>query len=216
MRKKSFSWGIIIVMFIIFFPIGIFMLVKKVKDEKFNYINNGRALLIIGGVLLGFIVLTCITNTNGIIVTSNGSIKISETDSMVMIVLGGAGLFSIIKGYDYMSKGKRYSRYVEIVNTSNDLRIASIAAVFPTTYNSAVADLRTMIDMGYFMNSYIDLQRGELVRMMPGSNVVLNGNNYNRSNNIKQLRTIKCPNCGATNMVVPGVLNECEYCGSKI
>ena len=44
MQKKSFSWGIIALMFFLFFPIGIWMLVKKMTDEKFNYIKNGKSL----------------------------------------------------------------------------------------------------------------------------------------------------------------------------
>ena len=39
MQKKSISWGNIILMFIIFFPIGIWLLVKKMTTETLDYIK---------------------------------------------------------------------------------------------------------------------------------------------------------------------------------
>ena len=43
-QKKSFSWGIIVLMLFLFFPVAIFMIIKKMTDEKFNYVKNGKSL----------------------------------------------------------------------------------------------------------------------------------------------------------------------------
>lgn len=65
MQKKSFSWAIIILMFFLFFPVGIYMLVKKMIDEKFNYIKNGNSLRVLGWILIGFAAIYLISGLTG-------------------------------------------------------------------------------------------------------------------------------------------------------
>jgi uncharacterized membrane protein len=52
-NKNTTSWGRIIFMVILFFPVGIYMLIKKMTTEKFNYDKNGKALQRLGWVLFG-------------------------------------------------------------------------------------------------------------------------------------------------------------------
>lgn len=54
MQKKSASWGAITLWLIFFFPVGIFLIIKKVTNEKFSYIKNGKALKNLGIVLMCF------------------------------------------------------------------------------------------------------------------------------------------------------------------
>lgn len=214
MQKKSFSWGIIALMFFLFFPIGIWMLVKKMTDEKFNYIKNGKSLKILAWILIGFAVMYLIMGITGELETEDGSSVVSGVIVMLMI-FGGGGAFALYKAHSYIKKGTKYNRYVSIINSSNDMLIDNIAAAYPTTYEKATEDIQSMIDDGYFMNAYIDLNRRELI--MPQRSVSVNVTvNQNTAHADAKPTSVKCKNCGATNMVVPGTVNECEYCGSPL
>lgn len=213
MQKKSFSWGTIALMFFLFFPIGICMLVRKMTYEKFNYIKNGKSLKILGWILIGLAVIYLILGITGDLKTEDGSSVVGGVIIMLMI-FGGGGAFALYKAHSYIKKGKKYSRYISIINSSNDTLIDNIAAAYPTSFEQAARDLQSMLDDGYFMNAYVDLNRRELIVPQKAASVNIDVNQSSASST--QSTSVKCKNCGATNTVVPGTANECEYCGSPL
>ena len=214
MQKKSFSWGIIALMFIVFFPIGIWMLVKKMTSEKFNYIKNGKSLKVLAWILIIFAAIYLMMLITGDLETEDGSSVVGSLIMMIML-FGGGGAFALFKAHSYIKKGTKYNRYVSIINNSNNTLIDTIATAYPTTYEKAAEDIQSMIDDGYFMNAYVDLNRRELI--MPQKSVSDNITvNQNSTHIDAQPMSIECKNCGATNTVVPGAVNECEYCGSPL
>lgn len=214
MQKKSFSWGIIALMFFLFFPIGIWMLVKKMTDEKFNYIKNGKSLKILAWILIGFAVIYLIMGITGELETEDGSSIVGGVMMMLMI-FGGGGAFALYKAHSYIKKGTKYNRYISIINSSNDTLIDNIAAAYPTSFEQAAKDLQSMLDDGYFMNAYVDLNRRELIMPQKAASVNINVNQSTSPSSTQSI-SVKCKNCGATNTVVPGTANECEYCGSPL
>ena len=214
MQKKSFSWGIIALMFFLFFPVGIWMLVKKMTDEKFNYIKNGKSLKILAWILIGFAIIYLIMGITGELEAEDGASVIGGV-IMMLVIFGGGGAFALYKAHSYIKKGTKYNRYISIINSSNDTLIDNIAAAYPTSFEQAAKDLQSMLDDGYFMNAYVDLNRRELI-MPPKAATVNVAVNQNTSPSYGQPTSVKCKNCGATNTVVPGTANECEYCGSPL
>ena len=144
------------------FPVAIYMIVKKMSSEKFNMIKNGKSLKILGWVLIGFAAMYLLLGITGELQTEDGSSAVGGI-IVAECIFGGLGALSLVKGIQYIKCGEKYNRYVSVVNASNDLLIDNIAAAIPTTYEKAAADLQAMIDAGYFMNAYVDLNRQELV-----------------------------------------------------
>lgn len=204
MQKKSFSWGAIALLLVFFFPVGIYMLVSKVTTERFNYVKNGQSLKTMA------IVLFCLSGMYLIM-------GITEETSVlsVFFLLGVLGIFCFIKGDKYIKKGTRYNRYVSIINSNNDTLIDNIAAAYPTNYEQAIVDIQEMLNDGYFMNGYIDSNRRQLIIPINAASVNVNINQTNVTQQA-QPTSIKCKNCGATNKIIPGAVNECEYCGSPL
>ncbi len=215
MQKKSFSWGIIILMLFLFFPVAIYMIVKKMSSEKFNMIKNGKSLKILGWVLIGFAAMYLLLGITGELQTEDGSSAVGGI-IVAECIFGGLGALSLVKGIQYIKCGEKYNRYVSVVNASNDLLIDNIAAAIPTTYEKAAADLQAMIDAGYFMNAYVDLNRRELVMHRNQQSNYANTYTVYPQNAGAKTMSKKCPNCGATNTVVEGIACECEYCGSPL
>ena len=215
MQKKSSPWGIILLITCLFFPIGIYMIVKKVTSEKFNYVQNGRTLKVLGWVLLGFAMLYLILGLTGNLQAEDGSMGGVIS---VIFIFGAGGLVCLYYGSVIMKRGLKYSRYVSIVVPGNNTYLDNIAAQYPTSYDKAVADLQAMIDAGYFMNSYIDLNRRELIlpKVQAQPNYAFHQPPASTNAAYAGPRTIQCPNCGAPNTLFIGAVKECEYCGSLL
>ncbi len=217
MQKKNYSWGLILFMFFLFFPVGIWMLIRKINGERLSYSKIGKSLKIVGWILLSFAFLYLVMGITGELEMEDGSSTVGSVITSLLI-FGGGGYLCLKKSTNYLERGAKYSKYLSIVNTSNDLKIDRIAASFPTTFEEAVKDLQTMIDDGYFINSYIDLTRRELV--MPKNTTSAHEDSkqmyYEQAEATEQRRINNCPNCGAPNTNTLGLVVECEYCGSML
>lgn len=225
MQKKSFSWGIVILLFILFFPVGIWMLVKKMTSETTNYEKNGRALKNFGCVLFCFGIVYLIMGISGQLVLKGGG-SILPAMAAAIALFGGGGLFMISKGSQLIKRGKKLNKYVAIINAAQDTSIASIAAAYPTTYEIALVDLQQVLDAGYFPDCHLDVHRREFITPVSKPAPVAAGHASESTwasagtppaaSIPEQPRIVKCANCGADNTVVPGAVTECEYCGSPL
>lgn len=197
MHKKSLSWGMIALIFILFFPVGAWLASRKILNEKYNYLANGKALRIFG------ILMLCLGACDMMLeIALEDSAGFADATS---IFCCAAGIYMIFKGSKWINRGNKFQRYVAIVNAGTT-SIDGIAATYPTTYDDAVADLQMMMKAGYFLNAYLDLNKRELV--MPEAESAPHTNT--------RPRIVQCPNCGASNTVMPGAANACEYCGSPL
>lgn len=224
MQKKSFSWGIVILLFILFFPVGIWMLAKKMKVETTNYEKNGRALKRFGCVLFCLGIMYLIMGISGELVLEGGG-SIFTAMIMAIALFGGGGAFMISRGNQYIKRGKKLNKYVSIINAARDTSIAAIAAAYPTSYEIALVDLQQVLDAGYFPDCHLDMHRRVLITPVSAPSPVaaaahasapVSGWTPDASPVSEQPRIVKCTNCGADNTVVPGAVTECEYCGSPL
>lgn len=204
--KKSPSWVAIVLWFIFFWPVGFFLLIKKLSNDKSAAMNNGNILLVIGIFFLfgAFVTLTQLFGS---------SADIGSTAFGILFYgLGGAGLIYASKRIK--DTGKRYKKFIDIVINQRQTTIENIASQMGLGYDETVKGLQKMIDKGYFKGAYIDQGNHEIV--LPNTNVVQPTFNNQNANTNAQQRTIKCPNCGGNNIIVVGQVGECEFCGSPI
>lgn len=216
-RRKTRSWGLIIFMFIIFFPVGIYMMVKKVTTEKHNCIKNGKALKVFGW-------SSFVMGTIFVMTVLDGSLKYEETGEVVSFsdifpVIAFFYIFSgvcILKGRKYVKLGLKYERYSAIVNSGKIYSLEGIASAFPIDYKTACKDLQEMIDAGFFPFSYIDLERKMLITPETPSARKDSGKQDVSGMGSGKAKVIKCPNCGATNAVYSEAVAKCKYCDSLL
>jgi len=209
--KKSLPWGVVIVILIWLFPVGIWLVWRKMSIETLNMQKNGKTLRVIGFIFAGISLMYLVLGLTGELkAEDNGSIVGGII--IILTLLGGGGLAAIIGGNKYIKNGKKYDKYAAIINAGGENDIDSIAAIYPTSYDEAVDDLQKMIDYGYFSNAYIDQSRRKLILSYS-----YNDNEENIVYEEKQKpEVIKCPNCGAVNSITSGKGNKCEYCGSEL
>ncbi len=190
------SWDVIIVMMILFWPIGLYMLIQKISLDKAAIINGSKAPKIVAIVLFIF---------GGI------WIAISKDDPEIGTLIIFMGIGAIIGGVLIMKKAIEteklafeFKKYLNIVTNGKQTKIKEIAKSAGTDTYTATSKIQKMIDLQIFKSAYIDHSNGELIL---GEKVI--------KANIAYV-SVNCPHCGASQNVVKGTRSICEYCDSAL
>ena len=197
-KTTTGSWGLVIIMLIIFWPVGLYLLYKIITTDKTAAFKNSSTLNIIGWVLVAIGIIT------GIQICVGDTFDFSTLIINLVFFVGG-GAIMIIKAQKMKETGKRYKKYIDIVANQRITSIDTIAAAIPTSYETAALALQEMIDIGYFSGGYIDATNRVLV--MPDRD-----GSFSESAS----KVIKCESCGANNTILAGHTVACEYCGSPL
>lgn len=199
-KNKTVSWGWIIFWCVFFFPVGIFLIFKKINSDKTATLNNSKTVLIISYVLFVFSIIYV-------------TMIFSEGTSMIAAALltGVGGIWLNIIAKKMKVNGEKYKKYITLVINQNVSDIDNIAPAVNVTYEVAKDDLQKMIDLGYFIGAYINETSREIILAKHNSNLV-NQPTLNQTVS----RIVACKSCGANNTIILGKTNVCEYCGSAI
>lgn len=193
-EKKGPSWIAIIIWFIIFWPVSIYLLWKKITKDKAAAMGSSKVLMVLG-VLFIVAALGVCTESVGL---------------TLFYGIGGAGM--IWASGRVKRSGVRYKQYIEFVVNQRRRNIDDVAAAMNISYDDAVKGLNKMISLGYFKDAYIDHGTHEIVfPQLQQAEAALNDEKQT-----VQMRTIKCPNCGGNNTAPVGKVCECMFCGSPI
>ena len=200
--KKTTSWAAIVIWFIVFWPVGAYLLVKKLAVDKAAALKNSNVLL---GIVIFFIfgVFVMLVET-----VSGGTTMEDGLFGILFYAVGGALL--IYGSIKVKRTGEQYKKFINIVINQQQTTIENIAAQMGLSYEQTVTGIQKMIEKGYFTGAYIDLDRHEIV--LPKK---IKMQSFSDESGVEQ-RTVKCPNCGGNNVITIGKVCECEFCGSPI
>lgn len=199
-KNRTVSWIWIIFWCVFFFPVGVFLIYKKINSDKTATLNNSKTVFTISYVLLAFSI---------IYVTMIFSEGVSMITAALVTGAGGIWLNRIAK--KMKTNGEKYKKYITLVINQNMTEIDNIAPALNVSYEIAKEDLQKMIDLGYFVGAYINENSREIILAKHSNNTP------NQSKvNLPATRVVVCKSCGANNSISIGVINNCEYCGSSI
>lgn len=226
MQKSSLPWGIVFFLLLFFWPVGIWLMVRKVRNEKLAYARNGRVVMNFGWVLVFLSVFCLFVGLSDGTTLPSGKSEIPGIIAM-LIFMGGGGVALVIKGKQLMRRGWKYDRYAALIFSGNNTSIDRLATEFPAPVGETAKTLRAMLDAGLFPpNTYLDFNARRIVipGMYPPPQVVHTVTRQAQASapapaparEPPKPRAVKCPNCGATGTVLPGTVSECEYCGSPL
>ena len=146
------SWIPSIIMLVIFWPVGLIMLAKKLHKVSGGSVSARRArpLSVVAWVLMTLGILTLI-----------GGVGSGFAPALFLLV-GGISLFSYSGKLD--KSRKRFDKYLAVVGSRKVMRLRDIAAAIPVTEEQARQDLEHMIDDGRFPEgTYLDMSTRALV-----------------------------------------------------
>jgi len=199
--RKPISWTWIVLGFIIFWPIGLVLLFKRLSSDRTATFNSGGrfkgiyiTLFIIGAVL---------------IISSSGSSGFGFTFWGFLFIVGGFFVFRAAR--KNKSQCELYKQYVDLVVNHSQTSIPTIASIMGLTSQVVAQDLQLMINNGFFAGAMIDYGR-QIIVLRPTERAVplpMGGGAAHTE------RIVTCGGCGA-NSTIRGTIGECEYCGSAL
>ncbi len=201
-----YSWPVIILVLCLFWPVGVFLIIKRVSKDRKTAMGAGK---LIGG--LG-IASYCIAALGLLGCISDGL----TGENVVMILFFGAAGFALRRvAKKIKTEAENVKQYLSIIVNGNVRQLDTIASTTGKSYDVVHNDVKKMIDKGYLKNAYIDEGMREVV--LP-NNAPAPQNNVNAAAanaTPAQTKIVACPCCGANNTIY-GDMGECEYCGSPL
>jgi hypothetical protein len=187
---------VIILAFIIFWPIGIYLIVSRSRASKRGMFVGGldfKTACIVAAVL-GVMGLLCLSGSN------------SSFGGAMLYFIGAVAVFIYGKKND--GKIERYKKYIDMVVNQHIDNIDTMANACGIPYGTCRGELATLIAKDVFKGASIDDTTHTLnlmrrvappVEVMGRATVTV---------------TVTCSGCGATAAITQGTSCECEYCGN--
>lgn len=219
-----YSWITIVIAFIIFWPVGIALVILKSQQKTKNSVFAGgtnKNIYLVAGVLL--------------ILWGLSRIGHSVFWGLFMIVGGGLLIFYAEK---LAKRAVRNKKYIDLVVNQGETSIDKIASVCNVQYAIAVKELNQLLTLGVFKNTTIDEVQHRIIVNKPQlaaqntSNGMLTdaingfenemqnafgvGTNGGGANMQQESMIVTCPGCGAKVTLNRGQVITCEYCDTPI
>ena len=200
-----YSWSVIILALCIFWPIGIFLIIKRVSVDKKTAMGAGK---LIGGI---GIASYCIAGIGFLACLGDGF----GSDDIGMILFFGIAGFALQKVSQKIKReAEDVKKYLSVIVNGNERQIDVIASSMGKSYDVAKNDIQKLISKGYLKNAYINEGTREVI--LPNNNIQEQvGTTTNATANNVTSKIVACPCCGANNTII-GDMGECEYCGSPL
>ncbi len=202
----------IILSFIFFFYLGPFgpgpiLLYLRWLRKNGKYSASMKTLFIFA-ILLFFLGFCCFI----------AFVDSQDTESLwiAIVLFFVPALLCASAGFKKKAVLRGYKKYIDYINARDEVKIDSLCNNLQVNKSEAVAALTDIINK--------DIIKGYLTETefkFPESNSFLN---FNRSTSAvapvveeeKELKIVRCQECGAKNTVVEGEIKKCEYCGSLL
>lgn len=211
-QEKYPAIWIIVLGFILFFPVGFFLLYRRLTCDKTDLMQRSR-------IQRNYGIGVCIL---GIIMFLGSSSPMSGCITII------AAFFFFWNSRKSKKLAIKYAQYLTQVVDNNLTRIDIIAQMTMLPPAIVQKDLHQMVVSGFFPGAYIDAGRNELI--LPGhvNNLQQTGSPFIAAPSsgpifsstvgtaAPAIVTVTCGNCGATNTITTGTACHCEYCGSPL
>ncbi len=197
----SLTWPVIILAFIIFFPLGIYLTYRKMNEDKEAALKIYKVIKLFGWFFLA-----------GFAINLKGYIEVGGDEYIE--ALWPCLLFTVvffIWGSNSKARSNRYKKYIKLVLIERKLKVEDIANSLGLSKQIVRADLIKMSAKNYFPAGYFDISSDSMA--FPYRDA---WKEYPEPTIKVELKVVTCKGCGASNTVLEGAVAECEYCGSKL
>lgn len=207
-QKPSPSWAAIIIMFIIFWPVGMFLLFKRLSNDKQQAFKIHTSYGF-GGWFMVFIAIILFA-------------ALSNNFVGFLFFLGGISI--IYTSSTQRAKAKKYRAYIDLIVNHAEHNIVRIASILNMPYENVLSDLQAMMTAGILPNAYIDYERQEIWLQQKTEQPFVPENQQPRPSqtqfqqphgNRKQV-IVACKGCGANHVLYEGEVKYCDYCSSPL
>lgn len=225
------SWPIILLALYFFFPVGIYLIIKKSKLHRRNIFTIGKktfstaislfifgVLLYLPKIILGFLEFSKNNEESLVdlkeVVNSDFYSKVINFGNWFFIL----GIVILLISFYQKYKAKQYQKYISLVVNKDIENLDEIATKIQFNKAKVINDLRSMINKRFLENYELDIEENRIYdiakekRIREEKRVSAIDKEKRKELNT---RTVKCPNCKADNMLVEKI-GKCAYCRSYI
>lgn len=198
-RHNGIPWGIIVLLVFFCWPLGLYLVYRKAQKNKTAALKNSTWLKVIGWFwfALGFFSLLSI-------VEEPSDIYWPAAIFILAVFLGG-GIVMIVTAKKLKKQGLLYKRYIDIIVNDEKYKIKEIAEILQVDREQVIRTLKQMIELGFFVNAKLDLERYEIIIRKKGEPLEI-------EKTLQNATIVECKCCGAKNVVPLGSIQPCEYC----
>lgn len=200
LKKLTESWVTIILVLILFWPVGVILLYFKLKkNSKNKFTFGGKTKIVIGICSIFF----------GLVGASTGidepTGEVGLTIVMVLTFLA-IGIACIYFGTKNIKEGKIYEKIRNLINFQEVESVAEIARKLKLTEENAKEYISKAISLG-ICNNEIEYKNNKIVYKKKVEEQI---------EKKKHERIVKCKCCGGINRINDKEVKACEYCGMEV
>ena len=204
-----YSWPVIILALIFFWPLGLFLIIKRASVDKKTAMGSGK-------LIKGLGIASCCMAALGFLVSVTDGFDGTDVGLIIFFAAAGAALLYLAN--KIKKEADSVKQYLNIIVNGGERQLDSIAAATDKQYDVVKNDVQKMIDKGFLKNAYINENTREVVlpSVVPtNANANVDQFTSGAAPATVQTRVVACPCCGANN-TISGALGECEYCGTPL
>lgn len=217
--KIIYSWPVIFLLLYFFWPVGVFLLYKRVQVDRKAALTIGK---VVNGLGISAYAITALFVFACLIEGFTGE------DVEIILFFGIAGFVMRKVAKKLTRNAEKIRRYLQIIVNGGETELDMIARAVNQPYDTVVADVQKMIDSGYLNGRYISRSQHKILfqnsQEFEDVDIIEDIDDgfedYIEKMEVPQpapvqSRTVTCKCCGAKNIIQ--VRNaECEYCGSQL
>lgn len=203
-------WAIILA-FLIFWPLGIVLLILRSTGNKQSVFlgSTDKKKYVIAGAVLILLGLFRISNSTGM---------------GIFMIAGGIALIA------YADKAKRRAvrnrQYIDVIVNQGQTSLDNIASICNINYDTVVKELKSLVTLGVLKNAEINetnrtiaihkgVQQSSQTELQQAVSSVIDSVTGGSQQDAKMVACV-CPGCGAKVVIPQGSTQTCEYCDSPI
>ena len=198
-KKTNMSWSIIIVALLIFWPVGLYLVYLKAKE------NTKNRLIFIGRVKIAI----AISSIFFALVGFATEIEDPSDDLLIGVMLIafflGIGIFLFRKGIQNINDGKTCEKIAYMINYQKIETVQQIADKLQISLDKAT----------YYISKTMELGLCDDVECKD-EKIINKKQIREKEEKKKRQRVVKCESCGGINHVTEGESTVCDYCGMGI
>ena len=193
---------------IFFWPLGLFLIIKRASLDKKTALGAGK-------LIKGLGIASCCMAALGFLVNITDGFDGTDVGMIIFFAAAGAALLYLAN--KIKKDADSVKQYLNIIVNGGERQLDAIAAATGKQYDVVKKDVQKMIDKGFLKNAYINENTREVVlpSAAPANTNVGQPTTNMGTPTAVQTRVVACPCCGANN-TVSGTLGECEYCGTPL
>ena len=149
-----YSWPVIIIALICFWPVGLFLIIKRASVDKKTAMASSK-------LIKGLGIASCCMAALGFLVCLSDGFDGADVGLIIFFAAAGAALLYLAN--KIKKDADSVKLYLNIIVNGGERQLDSVAAATGKQYDVVKKDVQKMIDKGFLKNAYINENTREVV-----------------------------------------------------